>query len=84
MAEQQQANWTYNAEDGTYDVSKMGEAALAAFPLLVEVSAELQNLSKRSAVLNAASIHLNSIMRDNITDEAKVDGDSGDDAEETA
>ena len=35
MAEQQQANWTYNAEDGTYDVSKMGEAALAAFPLLV-------------------------------------------------
>ena len=48
------------------------------------MSAELQNLSKRSAVLNAASIHLNSIMRDNITDEAKVDGDSGDDAEETA
>ena len=79
MAEQQQANWTYNAEDGTYDVSKMGEAALAAFPLLVEVSAELQNLSKRSAVLNAASIK-----RNNITEDAKVDGDSGDDAEETA
>ena len=88
MAEaQEEVTWTYTNEDGRYDAALLTDSGRQAFNLLLEVNAELQTLGKRTTVLQAAAVQLNSVIQNGLTEEALIepiededsaDEDSGD------
>ena len=65
--------FTYKTDDGLYDVEKLNyDTAKVAFNYLAEVQAEIQSLTKRIDVLNAASKTYNQMVQDNLDPEALV------------
>ena len=64
--------FTYKTDDGVSDVEKLNYAAQVAFNYLAEVQAEIQTLTKRIDVLNAASKTSNQMVQDNLDPEALV------------
>ena len=83
----EEATWTYTNEDGRYDAALLTDSGKHAFNLLIEVNAELQTLGKRTTVLQAAAVQLNSVIQSGLTEEALIepiededsaDEDSGD------
>ena len=86
MAEaEEEVTWTYTNEEGRYDASLMEDSGKHAFNLLLEVNTEIQTLNKRTAVLQAAAIHLNSVIQSALTEEALIEvaeEEGGDEAKE--
>jgi len=86
MAEaEEEVTWTYTNEEGRYDASLMEDTGKHAFNLLLEVNTEIQTLNKRTAVLQAAAIHLNSVIQSALTEEALIEvaeEEGGDEAKE--
>ena len=72
-AKTEEVTWTYTNEDGRYDANLLTDSGKQAFNLLIEVNAEIQTLGKRSAVLQAAAIQLNSAIKDGLTEEALLE-----------
>ena len=64
--------FTYKTDDGMYDVEKLNYDAKVAFNYLAEVQAEIQTLTKRIDVLNAASKTYNQMVQENLDPEALV------------
>ena len=63
----------------------MEDTGKHAFNLLLEVNTEIQTLNKRTAVLQAAAIHLNSVIQSALTEEALIEvaeEEGGDEAKE--
>ncbi len=75
------ANYTFKTENGLYDVEKLNDTAKVAFNYLAEIQTEVQNLSKRIDVLQAATNTYKSAMLDNLNDEALM---SDEEAEEVS
>ena len=74
MAEaEEQVTWTYTNEEGRYDASLLEDPGKHAFNLLLEVNAEIQTLNKRTAVLQAAAIQLNTVIQGALTDDALIE-----------
>ena len=67
------AQYTFKTEDGLYDVEKLNDTAKTAFNYLAEIQTEVQGLSKRIDVLQAASAAYNSAIMDNLDDEAMIE-----------
>jgi prefoldin subunit 5 len=55
-----------------YDAEKLNDTAKVAFNYLAEVQAEIQSLTKRIDVLNAAAKTYNQLVQDNLDPEALV------------
>jgi len=64
--------FTYKTDDGLYDVEKLNYDGKVAFNYLAEVQAEIQSLTKRIDVLNAAAKTYNQMVQDNLDPEALV------------
>ena len=64
--------FTYKTDEGLYDAEKLNDTAKVAFNYLAEVQAEIQNLTKRIDVLNAASKTYNQMVQENLDPEALV------------
>jgi hypothetical protein len=64
--------FTYKTEDGLYDVEKLNDTAKVAFNYLAEVQSEIQTLTKKIDVLNAASKTYNSMLQENLDPEALI------------
>ena len=74
MAEaEDEVTWTYTNEEGRYDASLLEDSGKHAFNLLLEVNAEIQTLGKRTTVLQAAAVQLNSIIQGALTDDALIE-----------
>jgi hypothetical protein len=66
------AQFTFKTDDGLYDVEKLNDTAKTAFNYLAEIQTEVQSLSKRIDVLQAASSAYKRAIMDNLDDEALV------------
>ena len=66
------AQFTFKTDDGLYDVEKLNDTAKTAFNYLAEIQTEVQSLTKRIDVLQAASSAYKSAIMDNLDDEALV------------
>ena len=64
--------FTYKTDDGIYDVEKLNDTAKVAFNYLAEVQSEIQTLTKRIDVLNAANKTYNSMLQENLDPEALI------------
>ena len=64
--------FTYKTDDGMYDVEKLNDTAKVAFNYLAEVQSEIQTLTKRIDVLNAANKTYNSMLQENLDPEALI------------
>ena len=64
--------FTYKTDDGLYDVEKLNDTAKVAFNYLAEVQSEIQTLTKRIDVLNAANKTYNSMLQENLDPEALI------------
>ena len=71
--EENKSRFVYTNESGAYDVTQLPDEAKQAFQLLVEVNNEVNGLNRRLSVLQAAGLHLNTVMQDNLDDEALVE-----------
>ena len=69
----EEATWTYTNEVGRYDVALLSGSGKEAFNLLLEVNAKIQTFRKRTAVLQAAAVQLNSVIQDGLTEEALIE-----------
>jgi len=69
----EEATWTYTNEVGRYDVALLSGSGKEAFNLLLEVNDEIQTFRKRTAVLQAAAVQLNSVIQDGLTEEALIE-----------
>jgi hypothetical protein len=67
------AQYTFKTEDGLYDVEKLNDTAKTAFNYLAEIQTEVQGLSKRIDVLQAASSAYNAAIMDNLDEEALIE-----------
>ena len=65
----------YSTESGTYDVQQLSDEAKQTFQLLLEVNNEVNGLNRRLSVLQAAGLHLNTTMQDNLDDTALIISD---------
>lgn len=75
------ANYTFKTDDGLYDVEKLNDTAKNAFNYLAEIQTEVQNLSKRIDVLQAAANTYKAAMLDNLDEAALI---SDEEAEEVS
>ena len=66
------AQFTYKTDEGLYDAEKLNDTAKVAFNYLAELQAEIQSLTKRIDVLNAAAKTYNQLVQDNLDPEALV------------
>ncbi|MAO19464.1 MAG: hypothetical protein CMJ25_01825 [Phycisphaerae bacterium] len=66
------AQYTFKTDDGLYDVEKLNDTAKTAFNYLAEIQTEVQGLSKRIDVLQAASSAYNAAIMDNLDEEALI------------
>ena len=64
--------FAYKTDDGLYDVEKLNDAAKVAFNYLAEVQSEVQMLSKKIDVLNAAAKTYNGMLQENLDPEALI------------
>ena len=80
--EETKPSFVYGTEDKTYDVTQLPDEAKQAFQLLVEVNNEVNGLNRRLSVLQAAGLHLNTVMQDNLDDDALVATDEDSETEE--
>ena len=64
--------FTYKTDDGMYDVEKLNDTAKVAFNYLAEVQSEIQTLTKRIDVLNAAAKTYNDMLQENLDPEALI------------
>tara|TARA_Y100000310_G_scaffold333057_1_gene409835 strand:- start:1065 stop:1319 length:255 start_codon:yes stop_codon:yes gene_type:complete len=62
----------YTNESGAYDVQQLSDEAKQAFQLLLEVNNEVNVLNRRLSVLQAAGLHLNTIMQDHLDETALI------------
>jgi len=67
------AQYTFKTDDGLYDVEKLNDIAKTAFNYLAEIQTEVQGLSKRIDVLQAASSAYNAAIMDNLDEEALIE-----------
>jgi len=67
------SKFTYKTVDGLYDVEKLNDTAKIAFNYLAEIQAEVQTLTKRTDILNAAASSYNNLIQEHLDDEALVD-----------
>ena len=80
--EETKPSFHYTNESGAYDVTQLPDEAKQAFQLLVEVNNEVNGLNRRLSVLQAAGLHLNTVMQDNLDDDALVATDEDSKTEE--
>jgi hypothetical protein len=66
------AQFTFKTDDGLYDVEKLNDTAKTAFNYLAEIQTEVQSLTKRIDVLQAAASSYQRAIMDNLDDEALV------------
>ena len=66
------AQYTFKTDDGLYDVEKLNDIAKTAFNYLAEIQTEVQGLSKRIDVLQAAASAYNAAIMDNLDEEALI------------
>ena len=64
--------FSYKTNDGVYDVGKLNDTAKVAFNYLAEVQSEIQTLTKKIDVLNAANKTYNSMLQENLDPEALI------------
>jgi hypothetical protein len=67
------SKFTYKTVDGLYDVEKLTDTAKIAFNYLAEIQAEVQVLTKRTDILNAAASSYNNLIQEHLDDEALID-----------
>ena len=80
--EETKPSFQYTNESGAYDVTQLSDEAKQAFQLLVEVNNEVNGLNRRLSVLQAAGLHLNTVMQANLDDSALVATDEDSKIEE--
>ena len=79
----EEVTWTYTNEAGRYDAALLTDSGKQAFNLLLEVNAEIQTLGKRTTVLQAAAVQLNSVIQGGLTEEALIEAIVIDDDEDS-
>ena len=67
------SKFTYKTPDGLYDVEKLNDTAKIAFNYLAEIQAEVQSLTKKTDILNAAASSYNNLIQEHLNDEALID-----------
>ena len=72
----------YSTESGTYDVQQLSDEAKQAFQLLLEVNNEVNGLNRRLSVLQAAGLHLNAVMQNNLDNTALIISDEDSETKE--
>ena len=65
--------FTFKTDDGLYDVEKLNDTAKTAFNYLAEIQTEVQALSKRIDVLQAAGSAYKRAMMDNLDPDALIE-----------
>ena len=71
MSEEQQL--IYAKDDSRYNVNSFTDEAKMAFAYLVEINQEINMMTKRIAILRAASITLSQVVDDQLTSNMLVD-----------
>ena len=64
------AQYTFKTDDGLYDVIKLNDTAKTAFNYLAQIQTEVQGLTQRIDVLQAAASAYNAAIMDNLDEEA--------------
>lgn len=72
----------YSNESGTYDVQQLSDEAKQTFQLLLEVNNEVNGLNRRLSVLQAAGLHLNAVMQNNLDNTALIISDEDSETKE--
>ena len=72
----------YTNESGAYDVQQLSDEAKQAFQLLLEINNEVNGLNRRLSVLQAAGLHLNTVMQDNLDETALIISDEDSETKE--
>lgn len=67
------AQYTFKTEDGLYDVIKLNDTAKTAFNYLAQIQTEVQGLTQRIDVLQAAALAYNAAIMDNLDEEALIE-----------
>ena len=80
--EENKSRFVYTNESGAYDVTQLPDEAKQAFQLLVEVNNEVNGLNRRLSVLQAAGLHLNTVMQNNLDETALIVTDEDSETEE--
>lgn len=65
--------FTFKTDDGLYDVEKLNDTAKVAFNYIAEIQTEVQSLSKRIDVLQAAANTYQKAMIDNLDPDALIE-----------
>ena len=73
---------TYTNENGAYDVQQLSDEAKQTFQLLLEVNNEVNGLNRRLSVLQAAGLHLNTVMQNNLDETALIISDEDSETKE--
>ena len=66
------AQYTFKTDDGLYDVEKLNDTAKTAFNYLAQIQTEVQGLTQRIDVLQAAASAYNAAIMDNLDEEALI------------
>ena len=67
------AQYTFKTDDGLYDVEKLNDTAKTAFNYLAQIQTEVQGLTQRIDVLQAAASAYNAAIMDNLDEEALIE-----------
>jgi len=78
----QEKQWTYTVDGKSYRVNLLPPEAQQAFALMVEVDQELQTLNRQRAIYSAATAQLNTVVHDNLNEEALIEEEEEEEEEE--
>ena len=67
-----EGNVAYVLDDVSYEVSKFTDEGKIVFARLVEVQKDIQNLTRKIEILQAAAITLNVKIKDQLSEEMKT------------
>ena len=67
-----QGNVAYVLDDVSYEASKFTDEGKIVFARLVEVQQDIQNLTRKIEILQAAAITLNVRLKDQLTEDMKT------------
>lgn len=86
MAEEkvQEKQLIYTVDGESYRVNLLPPEAQQALKLLVETDRKLQDLNKQRTIYSAAAVQLNSVVQNNLNEEALIEEEEEEEGEEEA
>ena len=78
----QEKQWTYTVDGESYRVNLLPPETQQAIKLLIETDLKLQDLNKQRTIYSAAAVQLNSVVQNNLNEEALIEEEEEEEGEE--